>query len=102
MRALLNVPDPDKLDISAFSQGLVANPQSVDGILTQWKTNSNTRAELKKLGYIDEQIPDWIAEAAIPALAALAAIAALAALLNPPVHTGRARKIEAAQLGQLS
>jgi hypothetical protein len=79
------------------------------------------RDELKKLGYVDEQIPAWVAEAAAEAAqaeaakaeAAKAAIAAQAELptlpeavepLNPPVRTGRAKKIEAAQLssGQLS
>ena len=76
---------------------------------------------MKKLGYADEQIPDWVAAEAAQAEAAKAAQAAQATQaaqaahpaqaeqptlpeaaepLNPPLRTGRARKIGAALLGQ--
>ena len=30
------------------------------GMLTQLRTNPNMREELKKLGYVDRQIPGWV------------------------------------------
>ena len=77
-------------------------------MLTQLKTNPNMRDELKKLGYADEQIPGWVAEAAAEAAqseaakAALPALPALPALLMPLyVQGGRARIAQPGQVRQV-
>ena len=50
--------------IPAFSNGLGVKSLSMSGILTLMKKNPYSRVELKSLGYINEQILGWVAEAA--------------------------------------
>ena len=61
---LLSVPDPSKEPEGSLSKRLNLDPPVLSGMLTQMKTNPLIRADLKKMGYTDEQIPEWVAAGA--------------------------------------
>jgi hypothetical protein len=73
------------------------------------KTNPAIRADLKKLGYSDEQIPDWVVKEAEPQPGAEESQPAAddGPMQKPkpagtPVQVGRARKKTSAQLARLN
>ena len=107
---LLNVPDPSAEPEGSLSKRLNLDPKVVGGLLTQMRGNPKVRADLKKIGYTDEQIPDWVtasevksADAAAGAVAAVAATGADGAQLQKPKPAGapvqvvRARKKTSAE-----
>jgi hypothetical protein len=58
---LLNVSDPSKEPEGSLSKRLNIDPKVFGGLVSQMKTNPAIRADLNKMGYIDEQIPEWVA-----------------------------------------
>jgi hypothetical protein len=105
---LLNVPDPDKLDVPVLAANLKVDAQSLGGMLTQMKTNPRIKEKLKKAGFTDDQFPDWMAGAdtdagtqdTLPTQPTLSTQLSLPEAAKPagtPIRKARARKNTPAQ-----
>ena len=59
---LLNVDDPETLDTKALAEAVGISVQTLGGLMGQLKNNPKIREELTAAGFLDDQIPSWVAK----------------------------------------
>ena len=61
-KRILNLRDPSEADVEKLSGSLKVGREVVVTVLNHAMTGPSVRAELREMGYVDEQIPDWLAQ----------------------------------------